>query len=71
MRVGQRVYWHGVSPNPKRVGTVKLTGTMRHEVQWDDSEGTSLESIAFLMPFSKFGKCCPYCASLKERQAQN
>lgn len=66
MRKGQRVYWHGYTPNPALVGTIVRTGTLRHEVQYDGRDKVSLIPISALSPVSKFGKCCPYCKSLKE-----
>lgn len=59
-----RVYWHGVFPDPTKTGRIVRRGSLRHEVQWDDSEGTSLVAIGALMLVSKMGKCCEYCKSL-------
>ncbi len=67
MRSGQRVYWHGIFPRPERVGTVKRTGTLRHEVLWDGDDTVSLVAPDALGAASKYGKCCPYCKSLKEQ----
>jgi hypothetical protein len=67
VRVGQRVYWHGVTPNPDLVGTIRVTGTLRHEVQWDGCDDTSLEWVDVVAAVSRYGKCCVYCASLLEQ----
>ncbi len=69
MRAGQRVFWHGIFPRFQQQGTIKRTGTIRHEVLWDGAEATSLEYPGYLMAVSQYGKCCPYCADRK-RQTQ-
>lgn len=52
VRPGSRVYWHGALPDPGQQGTVVRTGTIRHEVEWDDS---TLPGVS-LVPVGQLGK---------------
>lgn len=67
-RAGQRIYWHGVTPDIHQQGTIKRTGTIRHEVLWDGADKVTLVSISSVAPVSQRTKCCPYCTSLLERE---
>lgn len=65
-KVGQRVYWHGIFPDPTMKGTIKATGTVRHEVLWDGRDQTSLEWIGVLQSVTAAVDCCAYCISWRD-----
>jgi hypothetical protein len=67
VKIGQRVYWHGLAPRPAMQGKIVRTGTIRHEVLWDGRQDTSLEYVSAVAAVSKFGECCAWCAELKRR----
>jgi hypothetical protein len=72
MRKGQRVFWHGVFPSPAFQGTVHSNGLntdLRQEILWDRSTKPRFEYTRVLMPVSRFGTCCDYCAALKARRS--
>lgn len=66
---GQRVYWHGVFPDPKKQGTIKKTGSIRHEVLWDGDTEPTLVQVTALQGVRAFPKCCAYCISWRENRA--
>lgn len=35
-RPGSRVFWDGVFPDRQKTGTIVQTGTLRHEIRWDN-----------------------------------
>lgn len=61
MRPGQRVYWHGVFPDPFCTGTIVRTGEIRHEVHWDGGSRADLVQVSAVAALSKVKRCCPYC----------
>lgn len=67
VRPGSRVYWHGTFPDPKKQGKVIRTGTIRHEVLWDDATEVTLVPVGQLGKvvngkfICEYGKDCGRC----------